>query len=99
MEHAGMNKLLAGCVLAAMAAVSAVAQDAALDVAPFSASLAGHWILDDNQGFGSLSGGTSLRTPALKGSMKYVRIYNRNLRTSEAVGNFKTGCPATAARK
>jgi len=52
-----------------------------------------------DQDFGSLSGNSPLRTPALQGSLKYVRIYNRNLCTSEAVGNFKTGCPASEAIK
>lgn len=45
--------------------------------------------------FGSPSSATPLRViPALKDAVKHVTIYDRYLRTSEAVGNFLTGCPA-----
>ena len=47
-----------------------------------------------DQKFGSPSGGPLRVAPALKGAVKHVRIYDRYLRTSEAVGNFRVGCPA-----
>jgi hypothetical protein len=37
-----------------------------------------------------VSGGRELRiAPELHGELRHVRIYNRALRTSEAVGNFR----------
>ncbi len=45
--------------------------------------------------FGSPWGDAHLRvTPALKKAVKHVRVYDRYLRTSEAIGNFLAGCPA-----
>jgi len=45
--------------------------------------------------FGSPWGDAGLRvTPALKDAVKHVRVYYRYLRTSEAVGNYRAGCPA-----
>jgi hypothetical protein len=39
-------------------------------------------------------GAASLRlAPALQGTLKSVKAYSRYLLTSEAVGNFRAGCP------
>jgi len=42
----------------------------------------------------SPSGGDLRVAADLKGTVKHVRLYSRYLRTSEAVGNFRAGCPA-----
>ena len=43
-----------------------------------------------NPTFKDISGGKNLQTaPQLHGELKHVRIYNRALRTSEAIGNFR----------
>jgi hypothetical protein len=44
--------------------------------------------------FGSPSGASLRVAPALRGAVKHLRLYDRDLRTSEAVGNFRAGCPA-----
>ena len=45
--------------------------------------------------FGAPNGDAALRlAPVLKGELRHVRLYNRYLRTSEAVGNYRAGCPA-----
>ncbi len=48
-------------------------------------------------GFTSPSGGPLRLAPELKGALKQIRVYNRHLRTSEAVGNFQAGCPAVGS--
>ena len=41
---------------------------------------------------GDVSGSGKLQiAPSLKGQLKSVRLYDRYLRTSEAVGNFRAG--------
>jgi len=46
-------------------------------------------------GFGAPRGAAAMRlAPSLKGTVRNVRLYDRYLRTSEAVGNYRAGCPA-----
>jgi hypothetical protein len=43
-----------------------------------------------NPTFKDISGGRELKlAPALHGKLRHVRLYNRALRTTEAVGNFR----------
>lgn len=45
-------------------------------------------------------GGKTLRVgPSFKGEIKALRIYDRYLRTSEAIGNFRAGPDGRSARK
>ena len=45
-----------------------------------------------NRDLGNLNGSGELRiAPGLQGQLGSVRLYNRYLRTSEAVGNFQSG--------
>ena len=44
-----------------------------------------------NPTFKDISGARTLKlAPSLRGQLKHVRIYNRALRTTEAIGNFRT---------